>query len=337
MPTVNKGPGDPWPALVRGIVIALEPGEHQPHEFSGVPDVTIQGTPGAKIIGSVNIGGGEPPCSMRFHDGANGLRILGPLEVSHSEGRGIRITEAEEITLQDLDIHHCSVEGIITGNCPQSEYRRIRVARSRASSQDRVRLEYPPDRRHGIYLSGDASNSEVEKLTVLYVTGSALQLNGAGMDRIIRDLHAWEIACYHCGSGGTPPLSLMAVRDSVIRQFFQDWVAGDRWGVCFADGKPGYHCEGVEFREYTVPARAHLAIEQGSNNITTEPGAGWTPGEPPEPQPPNEMQALIDEAQAAVAAIETQQAVAAAALAVISQQAQVAEDALARIEALSGG
>jgi len=157
------------------------------------------------------------------------------------------------------------------------------------------------------------------------------------MNEIVRNVHAEEIACYHCGSSNTPPLSLMAVRESIIAKFFQDWVAGDRWGVCFADGKPGYHCENVEFRDYTVPARSHLAIEQGSNNIEQNPGDGWTPGEPPEPQPPDEMQALIDEAQEAIAGIEGQQAVASTALASIAGYAQVAEDALARIEALSAG
>jgi len=341
MPTVQKGPNQPWPDLFAGLEIQLEPGEHQPKEFSGTRDVAILGCEGAKIVGSINPGGGEPPCGLRFNDGCHGLRIFGPLEQSGSDGRGIRITVAEEIELRDLYCHHNSIEGIITGNCPRSVYENIRVETSVASGVSWVRADYPPDKRHGMYLSGDASESTVRGLTVVRVTGSGLQLNGAGMNEIIRDLSASELAFYHCGSSGTPPLSLMAVRESEIEEFFESWTASDRWAVCFADGKSGYYCEDVTFRTYTVPEGTYCAVEQGSRNISTQPGAGWTPTapEPPEPEPPTpdgDMQALIDEAQAALGAVASQQVIATNALVVIGQQTAVAQEALAKMEALAG-
>jgi len=349
MPTVTKSPADRWPQASRGLTIVLLPGVHSPAEFGGATDMTLQGGENVVIEGSLEPGGGEPPCSLRFHDGCHRLQILGPLEVRESRGRGVRITGADEIHLSDLYIHDCSIEGVITGNCPNGVYTSITVEDSRTSPDSSVAREYPPDRRHGIYVSGDASGSIVERLTVRRVTGSGLQANGAGMDEIIRSLTASELVFEHCGSGGTPPISLMAVQNSSFEQFNIDWTASDRWCVLFADGHGNaYACTGNLFQTYTVPRNTHAAEEEGSRGNTFTPGQGWEPGPAPEPGPepepvPPDNEALaqaLDDAQAAVAAITQQTAEANAALAaataamgVVAQQASAATEALARAEA----
>jgi hypothetical protein len=290
---MQKAPGDRWPAASRGLTIELLPGVHQAGELEGLPDMTIQGGEGVVIEGSIRPSGGEPECSLRIHDGAHRLRIIGPLELRQSEGRGLRITAASAIALSDIYTHHNRIEGIITGGCPGAVYENIRAAESRAPAAG-----YTEDQLHGLYLSGDASGSTVTGLSVTSVTGSGLQCNGAGMNAIIRNLSASQMEFIHCGSGGTPPISLMAVQDSVIEQFCADWTAGDRWAVCFDDFKgPKYACRNVTFRDYTVPPGTECAVEGGSTGITRDPGDGWSPEQPPpepepepEPEPPYDSQ-----------------------------------------------
>jgi hypothetical protein len=327
----TKAPDDPWPEAAPGLEIQLLPGIHGPVEFSGAPDMAILGGEGVVIEGSISPGGGEPECSMRFHDGCDRLQILGPLEVWDSRGRGIRITRAADIQLADLYIHHCSIEGIITGDCDGASYRNITVEDSRQSPDSSVARQYPPDKRHGLYVSGNADGSEVRGLTVRRVTGSGLQANGAGMDAIITNLGASELVFEHCGSGGTPPISLMAVQDSTIERFCEDWTAGDRWAVCFDDGKGReYACHNVVFRDYTVPRGTECAKEGGSTGIVCDPGPGWSPETPvpPEPEPPqppaydpeHDLDILHD------------------AFAAIQREARAGQAAVARLEAgLAGG
>jgi hypothetical protein len=242
---------------------------------------------------------------MRFHDGCHRLRIIGPLEVRESRGRGIRITAADDIELSDIHTHHNSIEGIITGDCLRGQYLDIAVEDSRSSPNSSVAREYPPDKRHGIYISGNADDSVVKGLSVRRVTGSGLQANGAGMEAIIRGLTASELEFVHVGSGGTPPLSLMAVQDSTIERFCEDWTAGDRWAVLFADGHgSSYACRNVTFREYTVPRGTHAAEEEGSGGNHFLPGAGWSPGEPTEPTEPAPEPQPEPDIAAALAAIE---------------------------------
>jgi hypothetical protein len=330
MPKVTKSPADPWPSAARGLEIQLLPGVHRPVEFSGAPDMTITGGEGVVIEGSIVPGGGEPPCAIRVHDGADRLAIIGPLEVWHSSGRGIRVTAAADIRLADLYIHHCSIEGIITGDCDRASYRNITVEDSRQSPDSSVAREYPPDKRHGLYVSGNADGSEVRGLTVRRVTGSGFQANGAGMDAVISGLEASELVFDHCGSGGTPPISLMAVQDSTIERFCEDWTAGDRWAVCFDDGKGReYACRNVTFRDYTVPEDTHIAVEGGSTRIHCDPGLGWSPETPvppepvpPEPEPPTppayDPQHDLD--------------IIARSLSIIQRESRAAEEAQARLE-----
>jgi len=287
MASITKRPDDPWPNAARGLSIQLLPGVHRPVEFSGATDMTILGGEDVVIEGSIEPGGGEPPASLRFHDGCHRLAIAGPLEVRESRGRGIRITAADDIQLSDLYIHHCSIEGIITGDCRGGTYSNITVEDSRTSPDSSVAREYPPDKRHGLYISGNADDSEVRGLTVRRVTGSGIQCNGAGMEAVITGVQASELVFEHCGSGGTPPISLMAVQDSTFERFCEDWTAGDRWAVLFADGHgSSYACHGVTFRDYTVPRGTHAAEEEGSRGNTFAPGDGWSPEEPPpEPEP----------------------------------------------------
>lgn len=337
---MTKRPDDRWPAAARGLVVELMPGVHGPVEFSGAADMLIQGCEGAVIEGSLAADGpGNPECSIRANDGCHRLAILGPLEIRGSDGRGLRITMADDIQIADLTIKHCSIEGIITGGCPRGTYTNLTVEDS-----DGYCPGYPPDKCHGLYISGNADGSVVSKLTVRRVTGSGLQVNGAGMNAVASGVRASELVFEHVGSGGTAPISLMAVQDSTFEKFHIDWSApDDRWGVCFDDGKgPAYACHRVTFQEYTAPRGKECAVEAGSTNIRQEPGAGWSPEEPvppePQPEPPdNEALALaLADATAAVAAIGRQQAAAQQAVAEIGQQAIVAQEALARATAAAG-
>lgn len=350
MARVSKSPADPWPDAERGLEIQLLPGIHRPVEFSGAVDMIIMGGEGVSIEGSVNPGGGEPPCSMRFHDGCHRLRIIGPIELRHSDGRGVRITEAEEIHLSDLYIHHCSIEGIITGNCPNAVYERITVEDSRDSSIPSVRREYTPDKRHGIYVSGDGSGSAIDGLTVRRVTGSGCQCNGAGMNAVINGLHASEMVFERCGSGGTPPISLMGCRDCTFEKFTEDWTAGEKWCVLFDDYKgAAYACSGNTFQDYTVPSGTYPSEEGGSHDNTFRAGQGWSPDEPippePEPEPPDNeaLTQALNDAQAAVRAIGGLTSKANAALLIaqdtlteLAQQTAIATEALDRAQAAAG-
>lgn len=307
---MTKAPQDPWPRAARGLEIVLLPGTHQAAELDGCADMVIRGGEGVIIEGSIRPSGNEPPCTLRIHNGADRLQIVGPLELFGSEGRGLRITDADEIAISDVFSHHHGIEGIITGNCPRAIYRRIRCEDSVDSPDSSVRREYTPDKRHGIYISGNGSGSDVEGLKVARVTGSALQLNGAGMNAVIRELGARELEFYDCGSGGTPPLSMMALVESVIERFYIENLGNtnDRFGVMFADNKgAAYACYGNVLRDYTVPSGSTCPQEQGSARNTFTPGEGWSPEPPPEPEPepPPEpdVQPYLDEIDDALRAI----------------------------------
>jgi hypothetical protein len=319
---MQKAPSDPWPHASRGLTIELLPGVHQAGELEGLPDMTIQGGEGVVIAGSLRPSGGEPPCSLRILDGAHRLRIIGPLEIRNSDGRGLRVTAAGSIAISDVYSHGNRIEGIITGNCPGAVYENIRVEDSRSPAAG-----YTPDKCHGLYISGDASGSTVTGLCAIRVTGSGFQANGAGMNAVIRSLSASQMEFIHCGSGGTPPISLMAVQDSTISEFCEDWTAGDRWAVCFADGKGAkYACRNVTFRNYTVPDGTECAALEGSSDITCQPGDGWSPDEgAPEPEPEPEPEPAYDP-QPDLDILRAELAVARLAL-------MTAEDARARLEA----
>jgi len=334
MAKVTKSPADPWPKAAKGLEIQLLPGVHQPVEFGAATDMVITGGNGVIIEGSITPSG-EPACSMRFHDGCHRLQIIGPLEVRRSQGRGIRITVANDIALTEIYVHDCCIEGIITGSCLRGVYQDITVEDSGSPARG-----YNADQLHGVYISGNADGSSVERLNVSRVTGSGLQCNGAGMNATIDGMHASEMVFQHCGSGGTPPISLMAVLNSTFENFNIDWSApSDRWGVCFADGKgQAYACKNVTFQNYTAPRGKDCSVEQGSSQIHQDPGDGWSPDTPPpDPTPPPDgggpdvagAQQAISDAQAALVTATTALATATAAVASATGSLQAAQQALA--------
>jgi len=369
MPSITKAPRDRWPEAARELEIVLLPGIHQANEFDDATDMVLRGGPGVSIDGSIKPSG-EPPCGLRFHDGCHRLQIIGPLEFSNSEGRALRITVADDIVLSDIFCHHYACEGIITGSCKRGQYTNIRCEDSRSSPSG-----YAPDKRHGVYISGNADGSTVSGLIVSRVTGSGLQLNGAGMNEIINELVATRLEFYHCGSGGTPPLSMMACRNCRIEEFLADWTASDRWAVLFDDYKgESYACYDNDLRNYTVPRGTHPAEEGGSARNTFSAGAGWAPSpepepgpepEPPpvenyvpctgcvahdppypagqmpaptdgEPEPPADLQPFLDEIEDALMQTAAQTAIAQAALAQITTQTQRAATALGELQAATG-
>src|SRR5215467_8234367 len=195
MPTVEKRENERWPSAQRDLTIQLMPGTHGPAEFSAAVGMTILGGEGVIIEGSSAYDGpGNPESILRFNDGCHRLRIEGPIELKESDGRGIRITMSDDIVLRNLTIHDCSVEGIITGGCRNGIYEDITVEDCKTGPV----AGYPPDKRHGVYISGNGSGSHVQRLKVRRVLGSALQINGAGMDAIVRDLSAEELEFEHC-------------------------------------------------------------------------------------------------------------------------------------------
>jgi hypothetical protein len=352
MPTVTKSPRDPWPGAARDLEIVLLPGVHQAAKISGKPDMILRGGEGVIIEGSIVPSGGEPPCTLRVMDGAHRLQIIGPIEVRYSEGRGIRITEADDIVLSDIYTHHHGIEGIITGNCQRGTYDRIRCEDSRSTPDG-----YAADKRHGLYISGNAGGSVVQGLDVSRVTGSGLQVNGASLGYVITMLEAREMTFTRCGGGGTPPISLMGVCQALFERFcVYDVPDSRRWCTMFADGQGSqYACRENTFQTYTIPPAAICAEEEGSGNNSFSAAPGWSPGpapEPPEPVPPEPVppapnealaQALAD-ADEALASIGAQTlfanaaiATATAALAVIEAQTAIATEAIQRAAAAGGG
>jgi hypothetical protein len=271
---------DSWPEPAAFDVIVLKPGVHAPAEFSACPDLTIQGQPGAIIEGSLTPRGGEDDASLRFHDGCHRLRILGPLEIRGSAGRGLSVTKADDVTIRGLESHSHGIEAVFVSNCPRANLSNLYCHDSHDTGAT------SPDRQHGLYLSGQAEDTTLTGLYCERVTGSGLQINGASLGFIITGLHARQMIFKQCGSGGTPPLSLMALHESTIEEFCIADVPSDRWAVLFSDRRgAAFSCQLNTFRTFSVPTGSRAAEEEGSGGNLYSPGAGWSPGDAPQPIP----------------------------------------------------
>lgn len=303
MAIIRKAPGDPWRQPSRGDEVVLLPGIHAPFSMSGIPDVTIRGGEGVSVRGSMSSGGGDP-ATIRVNDGAHRLKILGPIELRDSRGRGLWVTVADDAIVRNLTTHGHQIEGALFGNC------------QRLTVEDYEAYDCTgDDRSHGLYVSGNASGSVIRRIKIRNCSGSGFQANGHGLGYHIEQLLLEEGDFQWCGSEGTPTLSLMSVSRSIFQKFRIQNSPVDWWVVLFSDGGGSdWACYDNTFRDYTVPDNSEDAIheEDGSSGNQFIPGAGWSPGNGP--QPPDPPRPPVDPKPAILADAQKQSAAIRAAL-----------------------
>lgn len=284
--------------------IRLLPGTHRALQFAA-KGVEVFGAedPASSII--------DAKCgefAIRGLDGSDGAHVH--TLTLRNAGHGIRITEAADVTVEDVISEGHAVEGFHFSGVPDLRARRL-LARNLGLWRFQT---YDEDRSHALYLAGQSPGAIIEDLEGENCGGSLIQANASSTQHVIEGLVARRLLGRTCGRGGSGTLAFafMGVRGALIELVRLEKCNGvatffsDNQGAAFA-------CFDNTLRDFTL-ANTPNALRQieGSARNTFSLGEPWdsmpaapgapTPASPspaPVPGPESEVVALRARVEAA--------------------------------------